>query len=105
MQHRIAGREEHTLSRTCTEKLNLSTEDNETFTSHSTFLRPARTHIHALPLVGCPSYRLRPPQGGYDEVCTLLGNAEGRIEVWEAGEHAVEYAAQRFISFLRRFVS
>ncbi|CAM9329462.1 unnamed protein product, partial [Hapterophycus canaliculatus] len=34
-------------------------------------------------------------QGGYDEVSILLDNAEGRIEVWEAGERAVEHASQR----------
>ncbi len=34
-------------------------------------------------------------QAGYDEVVTLLENAEGRIEFWEAGERALEHAAER----------
>ncbi|CAM9420486.1 unnamed protein product [Ectocarpus fasciculatus] len=34
-------------------------------------------------------------QAGYDEVVTLLDNADGRIEVWEAGERAQEHASER----------
>lgn len=37
-------------------------------------------------------------QAGYEEVGVLLDNAEGRIEGWEAGDLAQEYATERSVS-------